>query len=59
MYAYDQAAGLRNSAGQTWDEASDAAYKNWEVGGPWAAERRLVVHTPPLPTAASLPGLLH
>lgn len=27
QYAYDQAVGLKNSAGQTWDEAMDAAYK--------------------------------
>lgn len=27
QYAYDQAVGLKNSAGQTWDEAMGSAYK--------------------------------
>lgn len=30
-YAYDQAAGLRNRAGESWDEAMDRAYRNWEA----------------------------
>ena len=29
-YAYDQAAGLKNAAGQSWDEAMQGAYKGWE-----------------------------
>ena len=32
-YAYDQAQGLKNSAGQSWDESMNAAYRNWQVGG--------------------------
>ena len=30
--AYDQAAGLKNSAGQTWDEAMAAAHQTWQAG---------------------------
>lgn len=31
-YAYDTAAGLTNSAGQSWDDSMNEAYKRWEVG---------------------------
>ena len=34
-YAYDTAAGLTNSAGQSWDDAMNEAYKRWEVGCLW------------------------
>lgn len=30
-YAYDTAAGLKNAAGESWDEAMNEAYKRWEV----------------------------
>ena len=30
QYAYDQAIGLKNAAGQSWDDAMQAAYAHWE-----------------------------
>jgi hypothetical protein len=32
-YAYDSAVGLKNAAGESWDQAMDAAYRNWEKTG--------------------------
>lgn len=29
-YAYDSAVGLKNAAGQSWDDAMHAAYRGWE-----------------------------